>query len=481
MRDLTPTPTPAGTDAVVVGAGPNGLAAAIALAQAGRSVQVFEANDTIGGGCRSAELTLPGFVHDTCAAIHPLAPASPFFSTLPLETYGLSWIQPPLALAHPFDDGTAAAFSQSIEETGRSLGEDAGAWSNVFSPLVKDFDLLLPSLLGPFRIPKHPIALARFGIPALLPADRFARGAFRGEKARGLFTGMAAHAMLDLSRPVTTAFGLVLGLVGHAVGWPIPRGGSQAITDALVAHLESLGGSIQTNTRVTSLDIAGDANAVLFDVTPKQFLEIAGDEVPAAYRRTLSRYRYGSGVFKIDWALDGPVPWTAEECRQAGTIHLGPTLEEILQAEHEAATGIHPERPFVLLAQQSLFDDTRSPDGKHTLWGYCHVPNGSNEDMTDRIEAQIERFAPGFRDRVIARATKTAVDMEAWNANFIGGDINAGMQDWRQLFTRPAPRLDPYSTPNPRLYFCSSSTPPGGGVHGMPGYYGAQSALRRAW
>lgn len=474
-------PQVAGTDAVVVGAGPNGLAAAIALARAGKSVTVYEANETLGGGCRSAELTLPGFLHDTCAAIHPLAPASPFLRTLPLHEYGLEWIQPPIALAHPFDDGTAAAFTRSIDETAASLGIDEGAWTRVFEPLVKDFDLLLEPLLGPFRIPKHPIALARFGIPALLPATTFARHAFRGDHARGIFTGMAAHAMLDLRRPVTAAFGLVLALVGHGVGWPIPRGGSQQITDALVAYLESLGGRIVPGTRVASLEIAGDADAVLFDTTPRQFLHIAGDEVPSRYRRTLEHYRYGAGVFKIDWALDGPVPWTAPACRQAGTVHLGPTMEEIVAAERDVVQGRHPEQPFVLLAQQSLFDDTRAPDGKHTLWGYCHVPHGSTVDMTDRIEAQIERFAPGFRDRIIARATRNAQEMQAWNANFIGGDINAGMQDWRQLFTRPAPRLDPYSTPNPRLYFCSSSTPPGGGVHGMSGYHGAQSALRRAW
>jgi phytoene dehydrogenase-like protein len=468
-------------DAVVVGSGPNGLAAAIALAQAGKSVQVFEANETIGGGCRSAELTLPGFIHDTCAAIHPLAPASPFFRTLPLHDFGLSWIQPPIALAHPFDDGTAATFTQSIEETASSLGEDGEAWSKVFTPLVKDFDLLLDALLGPFRLPRHPIALAKFGLPALLPMDRFVRARFKDKYARALFTGMAAHSMLDLSRPVTTAIGLVLGLVGHAVGWPIPKGGSQNISDALAAHLRSLGGTIQTGTRVTSLELAQGADAVLFNTTPRQFLEIAGDEVPAPYRRTLGNYRYGPGVFKIDWALDGPVPWTAEACTRAGTVHLGPTFEEIVAAEHDVTQGRHPERPYVLLAQQSLFDDTRAPEGKHTLWGYCHVPSGSTVDMTDRIEAQVERFAPGFRDRIIGRATKNAVEMEAWNANFVGGDINAGMQDWRQLFTRPAPRVDPYSTPNPRFYFASSSAPPGGGVHGMAGYHAAQSALKRAW
>lgn len=468
-------------DAVVIGSGPNGLAAAITLAEAGRAVQVFEANDTIGGGCRTAELTLPGFRHDICSAIHPMAAASPFFRDLPLHDYGLSWIQPPLALAHPFDDGSAAVLSRSMQETTDALGEDGRAWSRVFTPLVRDFDHLIDPLLGPLRIPRHPIALARFGIPALLPADRFARARFTGPRARALLAGMAAHSMLDLSRPISAAVGLALGLVGHTVGWPLPRGGAQRLTDALAAHLHSLGGTIQTGTRVTSLDIAGDAHAVLFDVTPRQFLDIADEQVPGRYRRTLRRYRYGPGVFKIDWALDGPVPWTASDCHRAGTVHLGASLEEIATAEHTVANDRLPERPFVLIAQQSLFDPTRAPEGKHTLWGYCHVPNGSTVDMTNHIEAQIERFAPGFRDRILARSTHTAAEMETGNANFIGGDINAGIQDWRQLFTRPAPRLDPYSTPNPRLYFCSASTPPGGGVHGMCGYHGARSALKNAW
>lgn len=475
---ITPTNRP---DAVVIGAGPNGLAAAIRLAQEGRSVEVFEANETIGGGCRSAELTLPGFVHDTCAAIHALAPASPFFKTLPLEDHGLEWVHPPIDLAHPLDDGTAVAFTQSIEDTAESIGAGGAAWSRVYEPLVKDIDKLLPSLLGPFKIPRHPIALAKFGLPALLPADRFARIFFNEERARALFMGMAAHAMLDLRRPVSAAFGLVLPLVGHASGWPMAEGGSQRLVDALAAHLTSLGGTIHTGTRVTSLDGFDDAKAVLFDTTPRQFLDIAGDEVPATYRRTLNRYRHGNGVFKVDWALDGPVPWTAEECRRAGTVHLGGTAEEIVAAEHEVVTGKHAERPYVLVAQQSLFDTTRSPEGKHTLWAYCHVPNGSTVDMTDHIEAQIERFAPGFRDRIISRATKDTAELQAWDANFIGGDINGGIQDWRQLFTRPAPRLDPYSTPNQRLYFCSSSTPPGGGVHGMAGYHGAESALKGAF
>lgn len=468
-------------DAVVIGTGPNGLAAAITLAQADRSVHVLEANDTIGGGCRSAELTLPGFVHDICSAIHPMGQISPFFRSLPLASHGLSWIQPPVALAHPFDDGTAAILTQSIEETSASLGEDGHAWTEMFTPLVRDFKLLIDPLLGPFRLPRHPIALARFGRSAVLPADRFARDRFSGTQARALFAGIAAHSMLDLTRPVSAAFGLVLGLVGHVAGWSFPEGGAQSITNALVAHLQSLGGTIQTGTRVTSIDEADDATAILFDVTPAQFLAIAGDEVPDRYRRTLNHYRYGPGVFKVDWALDGPVPWTAPECTRAGTVHLGGTLKEIVTAERETASGKHPERPFVLLAQHTLFDKTRSPEGKHTLWGYCHVPNGSTVDMTDRIETQIERFAPGFRERIRARSTKTAIEMQETNANLIGGDINGGMQDWRQLFTRPAPRFDPYSTPNKRLYFCSASTPPGGGVHGMSGYHGAQSALKKAW
>lgn len=468
-------------DAVVIGSGPNGLAAAITLAEAGRSVRVLEANETVGGGCRSAELTLPGFVHDTCSAIHPLAKASPFFRSVPMASYGLDWIEPPIAMAHPFDDGTAAVLSRSLDETATSLGEDGPAWVDTFGPLIRDFDLLIDPLLGPLRLPRHPIALARFGLPALRSGSRFARSRFSGERGRALFAGLAAHSIMDLGKPATAAFGLVLGLIGHVVGWPIPRGGSQRIVDALVEHLRSLGGEIETGTRVTSLDIAEGAGAVLFDLTPRQFLDIAGDDVPSQYRRQLGRYRHGSGVFKIDWALDGPVPWSAAECAQAGTVHLGGTLEEIVRSEHDVAMGRHPDRPFVLVAQQSLFDPTRAPDGKHTLWTYCHVPNGSTEDMTERITAQIERFAPGFRDRVIGKSVMTPTEIEASNANYVGGDINGGIQDIRQLYTRPAPRLDPYATPNPRLYFCSSSTPPGGGVHGMGGYHGARSALRRAW
>lgn len=468
-------------DAVVVGSGPNGLAAGISLARAGRRVRILEANDTPGGSCRSAELTLPGFIHDTCSAIHPLAVASPFFRTVPMTTYGLEWIEPPLALAHPFDDGSAAVLSRSLDETAASLGVDGVAWIDTYTPLIKDFDILLGPLLGPFRIPRHPIAMARFGLPALRSGESFARASFAGPQARALFCGLAAHSIMDLTKPITAAIGLVLGLIGHVVGWPLPRGGSQEITNALVDHFHALGGTIETGVRVTSLDVAEGADAVMLSVTPRQFLDIAGDAVPARYRSQLGRYRYGPGVFKIDWALDGPVPWTADACARAGTVHLGGTMEEIVRSEREVTTGRHPERPFVLLAQQSLFDPTRAPDGKHTLWAYCHVPNGSTVDMTDRIESQIERFAPGFRERIIARHTMGTAELETRNANYVGGDINGGIQDLRQLYTRPAPRLDPYATPNPRLYFCSSSTPPGGGVHGMGGYHAARSALRRAW
>jgi phytoene dehydrogenase-like protein len=470
-----------GRDAIVIGAGPNGLAAAIVLAQAGRRVVVLEAAETIGGGCRTAELTLPGFRHDPCSAIHPLAKASPFFQTLPLASYGLEWVEPPLALAHPFDDGTAAILSRSVDQTAASLGEDAAAYVRLMEPLIRDYDRLVPQLLGPLRLPKHPLSLARFGLPGLRSARGLTNSRFKGERARGLFAGLAAHSFLRLEQPVSAAFGLTLGLFGHAVGWPIARGGSQAIVNALAAHLRSLGGELRTNCPVRSLDEIGNEQVVLFDVTPRQFLQIAGDRAPAGYRKPLKRYRYGPGVFKMDWALDGPVPWSAPECHLAGTLHLGGTFDEISASEENTARGRHPERPFVLIAQQSRFDGTRAPAGKETLWGYCHVPNCSREDMTERIERQIERFAPGFRERIIARSAMGTAEMERYNENYVGGEINGGLQDLRQLFTRPAPRLDPYSTPNHRLFICSSSTPPGGGVHGMAGYFAAQSALRKGW
>jgi phytoene dehydrogenase-like protein len=472
------TNTPAKYDAVVVGAGPNGLAAAITLARAGRSVLVLEAEPTVGGGTRSAELTLPGFTHDICSAVHPLGVGSAFFRDLPLRDYGLEWIYSPAPLAHPFDDGTAATLERSVSATGATLGGDAAAYWRLMAPLARRWDQIAPGILGPISLPRHPVALARFGMRAIWPARLLAEVCFRGERARGMFAGMAGHAILPLERAPSAAAGLVLASLGHAFGWPIPRGGSQRIADALAAFLRALGGEIRTGARVDRLDQLPPARAVLLDVTPRQLLRIAGDRLPPGYRRALGRYRYGPGVFKVDWALDGPIPWRAPECARAATVHLGATLPEIAESERDAWRGRHSERPFVLLAQQSLFDDTRAPAGKHTAWAYCHVPPGSDVDMTDRIEAQIERFAPGFRDRVLARSVMGPAEMELHNANYIGGDINGGVQDFSQLFTRPVVSLNPYKTPATGIYLCSSSTPPGGGVHGLCGFFAAQAALR---
>ncbi|MGI9106412.1 MAG: phytoene desaturase family protein [Pyrinomonadaceae bacterium] len=466
-------------DAIVVGSGPNGLAAAIELARAGRSVRVYEAAETIGGGTRSAELTLPGFVHDVCSAVHPLAVASPFFRTLPLAAHGLEWVHPPASLAHPFDDGTAAVLERSIEQTGGTLdGADAARYARLMQPLVADWERLESALLGPLRWPRHPFALARFGLRGLRPAHSLAESLFAGERARALFVGLAAHSMLPLDQMGTAAFGLVLGITGHAVGWPSPRGGAQRIADALAAYLRSLGGEIVTGARIASIDELPPARAVLCDVTPRQLLRLAGHRLPPSYKRKLARYRYGPGAFKIDWALDGPVPWKAAACARAGTVHLGGTLSEITASERAPAKGEHAEHPYVLVAQPSLFDPTRAPAGKHTVWAYCHVPNGSTFDMTERIESQIERFAPGFRDRVLARSVLPPAELERRNANLVGGDINGGSQDLRQLFLRPTFRL--YATPAQNLYLCSSSTPPGGGVHGMCGYFAARTALRKS-
>ena len=466
-------------DAVVVGAGPNGLAAAITLAEAGRKVVIFEGADTIGGGMRSAQLTLPGFVHDVCSAIHPLGVASPFFQKLDLEKHGLTWVFPELALAHPFDDGTAAALYPSVQETGGTLGRDGAAYERLMGPLVRDWDKLADALLGPFRIPRHPVAMARFGLKALRPAQGLALGQFDDERGRAFFAGLAGHSIMALTKPATAAFGLVLGILGHRFGWPMPRGGAERIGQALCAYLCELGGEIVTGRTIRSLDELPEARATLLDVTPRQFLAIAGERLPAGYRRTLQRFRYGPGVCKVDWALSEPIPWTAPEARRAGTLHLGSTLGEIILSERDAWQGRHAQHPYVLLAQQSLFDSSRAPQGQHTAWGYCHVPQGSVVDMTERIEGQIERYAPGFRDCVLARHTYTAMEMARYNPNYVGGDINGGAQDLRQLYTRPAPRLNPYSTPLDGVYLCSSSTPPGGGVHGMCGYHAARAALRR--
>lgn len=465
-------------DAIVVGAGPNGLAAAITLARAGCRVLVLEAKGTVGGGTRTAELTLPGFRHDICSAIHPLGMGSPFFQSLPLAGFGLEWIQPDLPLAHPLDDGSAVALHQSIAATAASIGLDGAAWQTLFAPVVENWDKLAPTLLGPLPLPRHPIALTQMGLRAIWPAVQLARFLFREERAKALFAGMAAHALLPLEAPLTAAFGLMLGTLGHVVGWPLPKGGSQAIADTMAAYLRSLGGEIVVDHAVKSLDELPAAKAILLDVTPRQLLQLGGERLPAAYRRQLERYRYGMGVFKIDYALAGPVPWRADECRHAGTLHLGGTMAEIAASERAVGRGQHPDHPYVLVAQQSLFDATRAPAGQHTLWAYCHVPNGSTVDMTDRIEAQIERFAPGFRELILARHVTNTVALERYNANYIGGDINGGTQDWRQFWTRPVPSWNPYATPVKGLYLCSSATPPGGGVHGMCGYHAAQAALR---
>jgi phytoene dehydrogenase-like protein len=465
-------------DAVVVGSGPNGLAAAVELARNGKRVAVLEGKSTIGGGARSAEITLPGFVHDLGSAIHPLGYASPFFRSLPLEEHGLEWIHPDVPLAHPFDGGEAAVLERSLEATAAGLGPDAAAYRRLMGPGSADASRIAGFFVGKPSLIRHPFALASSGIRALGDAEGLARSVFEGEKARGLFAGNAAHSFLPLGQPPSALFGLLLGTLGHAFGWPFPRGGSQSLANALASYLESMGGEIFTNAPVSTVDDVPRTRTVLFDVTPRQLHEIAGEHFTEDYNKALKRYRYGPGVFKVDFALDGPIPWEAEGCGRAGTVHLGGTLEEVVVGEATVARNEHPERPFILLAQQSLFDRTRAPEGKHTVWAYCHVPNGSTFDMTERIEAQIERFAPGFRDRILAKRTAGTAELERWNPNLVGGDINGGYMDLRQLFTRPMPRPNPYSTPAEGLYICSSSTPPGGGVHGMSGYLAARVVLR---
>ena len=469
-------------DAVVVGAGPNGLAAAIALAQAGCSVVVLEAADTPGGGCRSEELTLPGFVHDVCAAIHPLAAASPAIAGLPLAEHGLEWAHPEAPAAHPLPDGRAALLARSLDATADSLGPDAGAWRRLVGPLVRQWEGLTASVLGPMlRVPRHPVTMTWFGLRAVWPAKALAGRMFEGEEARALFAGLAAHAILDLGAPLTSSFGLTFAASAHAVGWPAAKGGSQRIADALVAHLRSLGGEVETGRRVTSLADLPAAGAVLFDLTPRQVVAVAGDRLDPAVRRRLTRFRYGPGSFKIDYALDGPVPWTAEACNGAGSVHVGGTLEEVVAAEREVVRGRHPERPFVLTSQPSRFDPTRAPTGKHTFWAYCHVPRGSTVDMTGAIEDQLERFAPGFRDLVLARHTMFPADLERHNANNVGGDVAGGSHGGLQLVARPRLAVDPYRLPidGMNAFLCSASTPPGAGVHGMCGWWAAQSALKR--
>ena len=464
-------------DVVVVGSGPNGLAAAIHLQQNGLSVLVIEGRSTIGGGLRTVGLTLHGYKHDICAAVHPLAAASPFFETLPLAKYGLEYIYPEIDAAHPLDDGDAGVLLRSISETAGRLGADAFAYKNLIGPLVKDWPSIAPDVLGPLHYPKHPLAMARFGLPALTSAAHLAKQ-FESTKARSLIAGMAAHAILPLSNLATSAIALVLMANGHLKGWPIPKGGSVQIANALASYFKSIGGKIETNTWVTSLQQLPSSRAVVFDVTPKQLLKIAGHQFSALYKWQLRRYRYGMGVFKIDWALDAPIPFKNEACRKAGTVHIGNTFEEIAAGEQQVWEGQHPETPYVLLAQPSILDATRAPAGKHVAWAYCHVPNGSEKDMTTIIENQVERFAPGFKDTILARHTLNSVQIEEYNPNYIGGDINGGVLDLAQLFTRPALRWSPYKTSAEGLYICSSSTPPGGGVHGMCGYNAAKRVLK---
>ena len=465
-------------DAVVVGAGPNGLAAAIVLAEAGKSVRVLEAESTIGGGARSEALTLPGFVHDICSSVLPLAHASPFFRTLPLSEHGLTYDHPPIPLAHPLDDGSAGVLDRSLEVTASGLGADGAAYRRLMDPIVRHADLLTRQFLGPPRPSLHVVTLARFGIPALRSAAALAASRFRTAQARALFAGLGAHSMLSLRRPATASFGLVLAAAGHAYGWPFAHGGAQRVADALAALLRSRGGTIATDHRVASMNELSDGRVVLFDLTPRQVLPIASGQWPDGFNRQLQRFRYGPGVFKVDWALDGPIPWRADACRRAGTVHVGGPFDEVVAAEDAVAAGNVAERPFVILAQPTVADPTRAPAGKHVGWAYCHVPNGSTVDMRERIEAQVERFAPGFTSRILARHVMSPADVERHNGNNIGGDINGGIADLRQLFIRPTSRL--YATPNRQLYFCSASTPPGGGVHGMCGFFAARKALERA-
>ena len=466
-------------DAVVIGTGPNGLAAAIALARVGASVLVVEAEDEVGGGTRSAALTLPGFTHDVCSAVHPMGILSPFLRELPLAEHGLVWLRPRASVAHPMDDGRAVMLYRSLARTAEGLGRDGRAWTRLVGPFLDDPHALLADLMAPLRVPAHPVGMLRFGLRAGFSANRLARLCFRDDRARALLAGCAAHSVLPLSWPLTAALGLLFAITAHVEDWPVAEGGSHAITRALASHLRSLGGRIETGRRIERLEELPDARVVLFDTSPEQLARIAGDALPSGYRRRLGRYRYGPGVFKLDLALDGPIPWRDPTCREASTVHVGGTLEELCASERDMYRGRHSERPFLILCQQSEVDATRAPEGRHTGYAYCHVPHASTVDMSDAIERQVERFAPGFRDRILARHAMNTADFERSNPNYVGGAITGGVADALQLWNRPVTRLDPYSTPNPRLFICSAATPPGGGVHGQCGYWAAQSALKR--
>ena len=475
MPSKTARPELPKSDVIVVGSGPNGLAAAIRMAQAGRSVVVVEAADQPGGGVRSQELTRPGFIHDVCSSVYPMAVSSPFFKTLPLHEHGLEWIYPLAEVAHPLDDGTAVMLYRSLEETTRNFGLDGENYKALFSDFVARWNELTEDALAPLRIPKHLLFYARFGKLAIRSARSLARAYFKTERVRALFGGIAAHAVLPLEKLGTGGFTLVLAISGHACGWPLARGGAQQLTNALLSLLRSLGGQIVTGYKVESLDELPPARNIFLDITPKQLLKMGGDRLPEFYNQKLRKYRYTMGAFKMDWALDRPVPWRAPECAQAGTIHLGGSFEEISDSERQAWQGKASARPFVLAVQPSIFDPSRAPAGKHTFWAYCHVPNGSQQNMVDAIENQIERFAPGFRDCIIARSVLSPADLEKHNPNLIGGDFSGGAATLDQLFFRPTASM--HKTPARGVYLCSSSTPPGGGVHGMCGFYAAEAAL----
>jgi phytoene dehydrogenase-like protein len=468
-------------DAVIVGSGPNGLAAALVLAQAGLSTLVIEAHDTPGGGTRTAALTLPGFRHDVCSTVHPLAVASPFFRRLNLAARGVRWCEPPLALAHVLRDGSAVTLTRSLTATASGLGEDEAAYLELMSPFVARADDLLSEILKPLGVPRSPLLLARFGLVALGSLSGLANRAFSRPATKALLAGMGAHAMQPLTMPTTASFALVLALAAHRAGWPVAAGGSDAITRALVEEIEAHGGELCLGQPVTGMEQLPDARAYLFDVTPRQLVRIARPWLPARYIHRLARFKYGPGIFKMDWALSGPVPWLDPTCARAGTVHLSGNLEDVAEAEAAVSHGRLSQRPFVIFVQPSLFDTERAPPGAHTAWAYCHVPWGSTVDASQLIEQQIERFAPGFQRLVLARHSTNSAELERYNPNYVGGDINGGSALPSQLFTRPVLRLDPYSTPNPRLFLCSSSTPPGGGVHGMCGYWAARSVLRRVF
>ena len=463
-------------DAVVVGSGPNGLCAAITLTQAGLNVAVIESANTIGGGARTTELTLAGFQHDVCSAIHPMGISSPYLQSLDLKVHGLEWIHPSAPLAHPFDDRPAALLEKSVDATAATLGIDGTAWAKWMRPWIERWPGLCEDALAPLGIPKHPLWMASFGAQAFRAADMLAIGKFEDTAARALFAGLAGHSVMPLDMIPSAAIGVMLGIAAHAVGWPMPKGGSGALSQALANHFTAMGGTIQTGNCITRLDEVPTAGPILFEVAPARLVDIAGDQLPLNYRKKLQQFHHGPGVFKLDFALSDPIPWSDPSVARAGTVHLGGTLEELVASERACWDGSHSENPFVLVAQQSLFDASRAPQGKHTGWAYCHVPNGSTTDMTDTIEAQIERFAPGFKDTILAKHAMHSVDFETYNPNYIGGDVNGGAPTINQLFTRPT--MTTYRTPNKRLYLCSASTPPGGGIHGMCGHHAAKAAIK---